>query len=93
MIVLTGAFVNVDDHVCFVNPLHIVCVKGVSTAPWQQFDNIQNAYPGARAEITVSTGHPVFVLETPTEVYEKINAQPRPGGLGGLVYALPSLGL
>ena len=72
MIVLTGAFVNVDDHVCFVNPLHIVCVKGVSTAPWQQFDNIQNAYPGARAEITVSTGHPVFVLETPTEVIAKI---------------------
>ena len=79
MIVLTGAFASVVDPSCIVNPLHIACVGGVATAPWldtpeaqQQFDNIQNAYPGARAEITFSNGRSVFVLETPTEVYEKI---------------------
>jgi len=75
MIVLTGAGAHLDDRICLINPLHMVCVGSMSTQPWldtpeaqKQHDNIQIVYPGARSEILLTNGRAVFVRETPSEI-------------------------
>lgn len=78
MIVLTGALAHLEDRVCLINPLYVAVVGALASAPWQdtpeaqqRHNDIQAAYPGARAEILLANGRSVFVHEAPSEVYAK----------------------
>ena len=79
MIICTSASASVADRTCGINPMHLICVGATAIAPWQvtpeeqqQFDRLQAAYPGARAEILLAGGRSVLVLEAPAEVLAKI---------------------